>query len=424
MSVGSVVEGDPDVDTGKPPPRLAGKKSVGWLVAGNTAAAIAQWLYLAMATKIGGVESAGIFAYGIAVCTPIVTFTGLQMRALQASDVSRLFPFATYFSLRLLSLIPAIVLIGIAAAFHLAEPTMALAIVACGTMRLSESISETIYGRLQNQLQFTPIGISLMLRHILSPTVFLVSFLHFRSLPIAIFGAAFTTVAVLLTFDFQLMPSEKWISNDGSSVWKLFVQALPLGGTSMLLSVQANVPRYLLRAFVGDHAVGIYASLAQLPLAASILVRALGDSSSPLLARLYRERAKGSMVYLLVKLLLGVTALFAAGYGVAVLVGPQILQVIYTPEHAGYLYLLFLLIAGEWISQLSSVLGYAATAVRALLQQPAVILLSTTTIVLFGTALTPEAGLEGAAIAVLAGNLVMFLSFAWLIHSRLNDVTT
>ena len=113
MSVGiTTVEQDQTVELKRKDVKQR-KKSVGWLVAGNAAAAIAQWLYLVIATKIQGVEAAGIFAYSMAVCTPIVMLTALQMRALQASDVSGQFHFSVYFSLRLFSSVVAVLLISI-----------------------------------------------------------------------------------------------------------------------------------------------------------------------------------------------------------------------------------------------------------------------------------------------------------------------
>lgn len=413
---------DPRIEAASPQAGLR-IKAVGWMVAGNSIAALAQWLYLAASAKLAGINATGVFAYSVAVCAPIVMLTGLQMRALQASDVSKQFSFAVYFSLRIISAIAAVFFISLAAILHFKDDVIIAGILATGIAKVSESFSETIHGSLQSRFLFAPIGKSLILRNILGPLAFTLVIFLWKSVSLAIFAMAATTIAVLVLYDFRWTPVGPRITKDRAQLKALFQQALPLGFTSMLLSAQAYIPRYVLKAFAGDYAVGIFASLAQLPMAAAILVRALGESSSPMLARHYREQSTRKFAITVVRLLAIVAGLFTVGGIFAAYCGRPFLRMLYTEDHTNYLMLLFFLITAECAAQSTAILGYAATASRALRQQPFIIMASIAVLLGSGIFLTREFGLNGMAVAVLTGNIVMLLAYAAIIRSKVNDVS-
>ena len=50
--------------------------------------------------KLGTPEMVGQFTLGLAITTPLIMFTNLQLRAVQATDASRQYKFGDYFALR------------------------------------------------------------------------------------------------------------------------------------------------------------------------------------------------------------------------------------------------------------------------------------------------------------------------------------
>ncbi len=392
------------------------------MVAGNATIALSQWLILLIASKIGGPTTAGRYAYALAICTPIVVLTGLQLRSIQASDTACEYSFADYLTVRSLTLLVAAMILAIAALLHTGSEESMMILLIVGIIRLTESISETVHGHLQRQGRFRELGGSLVLRGAGAALAFACAFVVSQSLLVAVAAVAASTAAVTVMYDLSRVRSIRWFSLAPTRHCQLVRLSAPLGATSLMLSLQANAPRYLIKAALGDAALGIYAALAQLPLSAAVLVRAMGEASSPALARHYRSGHAGQPA-LLTQLCGYTSLLFIAGAAVACFMGEPILRLLYTPEHASFVGLLLLLIGAEYLAQLTSIFGYAATAARRLKPQPWVVLASLTVLLVLGFSFGRNAGLNGMAAIVIISTACMLVGYFLLVVQRKNQWT-
>src|SRR5258705_3850358 len=105
---GSILEERP---LGRPP--LAGQ--VGWTLAGNVGYAVCQWGMLIALAKSLSPAMVGQFGLGLAIAIPILMFTNLQLRSIQATRASEHYEFGDYFGIRLVGTavgIAAILMIG------------------------------------------------------------------------------------------------------------------------------------------------------------------------------------------------------------------------------------------------------------------------------------------------------------------------
>src|SRR5436190_1143591 len=92
------------------PEREIGPRAVGmslrsnflWAIVGNVAYAACQWGMLVVLAKMGSAEMVGQFALALAISTPILMFTNLQLRGVQATDARGDYSFRDYLGLRLL----------------------------------------------------------------------------------------------------------------------------------------------------------------------------------------------------------------------------------------------------------------------------------------------------------------------------------
>src|SRR4029077_9799987 len=71
-----------------------------WILAGNVMSAACQWGAIVAMAKLGSSFMVGQFALGLAIATPVLMFTNLHLRAVQATDARRLCSFAEYLRLR------------------------------------------------------------------------------------------------------------------------------------------------------------------------------------------------------------------------------------------------------------------------------------------------------------------------------------
>jgi O-antigen/teichoic acid export membrane protein len=173
-----------------------------------------------------------------------------------------------------------------------------------------------------------------------------------------------------------------------------------------LISLNINLPRYVVEQQLGTAALGIFASLAYAVMAMNLVVGAIGQSASARLARMFAERDFARFRSLIARLVtiglgLGIVALLGA-----LLLGRWALTVLYTSEYADHLDLLLIMVATAGISAASSFLGYGMTAAHIFRQQLPIIAASTSASYGFSVLLVPYWGLIGAGTALLLSSLI------------------
>jgi O-antigen/teichoic acid export membrane protein len=397
---------------------LSLRHNFSWTFVGNFVYAACQWGMLVVLAKLGSPEKVGQFTLGLAIATPVIMLTNLQLRSLQVTDAKQEFFFQDYLSLRLIMTglaLLIITLITFAAGYRW---EISLIILAIAVAKVCESITDICYGLIQQYERMDHIAISLIIQGILSLLLLGVGFYVTNSVLGAIIGLIIARFLVLWGYDFRIVASilgnlshpqaRKFLPSqfNFSSSIKLIWLALPLGIVMMLLSLNANIPRYFIERNLGERNLGIFAALAYLMVAGNIVVQALAESASAKLAKYY---ASGDRLNF--GKLLGQLTAFGAILGVAILlavlvVGKQILTLLYGIEYAQHQDLFVLLMIGAAIDYTFSFLGHAMTAARYFRVQLPIFCFTTTTSAIACLWLMPTLGLKGAAIALIIANIV------------------
>ena len=139
-----------------------------WTFVGNVVYSVCKWGMLAILAKMGPPEMVGRFALGLAVTAPIITFANLQLRAIQATDAHRDFRFGDYLGLRISMLgLALLVIVGVAAVSGY-EVETAWVIVLLGLAKAIESVSDVIYGLLQQRERMDRIAKSQSIKGLVS----------------------------------------------------------------------------------------------------------------------------------------------------------------------------------------------------------------------------------------------------------------
>lgn len=384
---------------------------------------------LSALAKLGTPEMVGRFSLGLAITAPVIMFTNLQLRAVQATDAKREYTFGDYLGLRLIMTVLALVIIAgitLITGYPL-ETTLVILVV--GLAKAFESISDVFYGLLQQRERMDRIAQSMMIKGVLSLTVLTIVVYLTRSVLWGVVGLAMTWALVLLAYDIRSgalilrqsanAPGEalqpRWVMGVmGRLAWL----ALPLGIVMMLISLNTNIPRYFVEAYWGERELGIFAAMAYLVVAGTTVVSALGQSASPRLAKHYADGNKPAFRSLLLKLI-GVGALLGvAGVLIALVAGRYILSLLYTPEYGERSDILVLVMMAAGIAYIASFLGYGMTAARYFrVQTPlfAVVMAISTAACFF---LIPTGGLRGAAVAlIIAASVQMVCSLGVVVHA-------
>jgi O-antigen/teichoic acid export membrane protein len=120
----------------------------------------------------------------------------------------------------------------------------------------------------------------------------------------------------------RLHPEWRW-----NKCKSLVILSLPLGVVSLLLSLNANMPRYFIEHFMGEGALGYFAAMAYIFLAGNTLMAALGQSALPRLVRHFTSDP-AAFVHLLKNMVFIGVLVGMAGICLAISFGSSILQVL------------------------------------------------------------------------------------------------
>lgn len=397
-----------------------------WTLAGNTVYSACQWAMLVLLARLSPPETVGRLALGFALTAPIFMLTGLQLRAVQATDARRKYLFGHYLALRLATTLLALSITGIATIVLGYRGETATVILVVAFAKSLEAVSDVLYGFLQQHERMDRIAVSMIIRGLGSLAAFGMMLYVSRSLLWGLIALATVWAVVLGMYD---VPSGRMIlqvaaNTNGSStlrpqwntplIGRLALLSLPLGVVMMLVSLNTNIPRYVIERYLGELDLGVFAALAALLVAGNTIVAALGQSAGPRLARYYAAADWVAFRHLLMKLLIIGVLLGTLGIAAALFAGKPLLELLYGYKYATYTKPFVWIAVAAAISYVQSFVGYAVTAARYFaVQAPLLVCVSISTAALC-LWLVPTYGLLGASLA-LAGSAIIHLAGSSLI---------
>jgi O-antigen/teichoic acid export membrane protein len=408
---------------------LSLRRNFAWTLAGNVFYAACQWGILIAIAKLGTPAMLGEFALGLAISAPVFMFTTLQLRAVLATDIRDEYRLGHYLAVRILG--TAIGLIAIAGFVAVAgfQREAAIVVFLVSLAKAAETFSDIVYGFWQKHERFDRIAIALMGRGTGSLAGVAAVLYFTRSIAWSIAAMAAVWTLWLVTYERagakhllarvslqdRLRPQWQW--NKCKSV---AVLALPLGVVLLLLSLNANIPRYFVEHYLGEAALGYFAAMAYVLVAGNTVMAAIGQSVLPRLARHFRLDP-AAFVRLLKNMVLIGAALGIAGIGVAFFWGPMILRLLYRADYAEYAAVFTWLMTAAAVAYVASMLGYGMMAARVFRAQVPLFLISTTITALACWVLIPSSGLMGSAYAMLIGAVIPCAGSGYIIFAALRS---
>lgn len=387
-----------------PEPSL--RRNAAWAVAGNVGYAACQCAVLIVLAKLGSAELVGRFALALAITAPAMLASGLQLRVIQATDARGEHSFGVYLGLRLVMTALALAAIAAVAVAGQSRGMIAL-ILLVGLAKAIESISDVVFGLLQQHEDLRRIALSMLAKGVLSVASMALGLWLGLGLVAATALMAASWGAWLVAYDLPAARRHTALTASfgpralGSLAWL----ALPMGIGAGLQSLMANVPRYAIEAHAGAAALGWFAAIAYLVSAGNQPVMALWAAAGPRLARLF-VADRSAYRRLTGRTLLAAAAMALVTIGGAAIVGAPLLTLFYTAEYAVHADVLVWLAVVGGVGYATSALATSITAARRFPAQLGVVALTVAVSWVASTVLVPRYGLTGAAWALLAATLV------------------
>lgn len=397
------------------------RQNFSWTLAGNLVFGLYQWYLVASLAKLNGPESVGQYSLALAIIVPVQMFFNMQLRALQASDVGEKFAFSHYLTLRVITTVIVVVLIGSISLLWPASAESRLILLAVLATKAIESYSDVIYGAFQQKERMDISAKSRIIGSISSAFLFLITLAVFHDLILSLVAISVAQILTLVAYTIRILRSYEKIWNvnvalsaDFRRLWSLAKYALPLGVAISIININGALPRWFLGYFKNSYEVGIYAGIYQMLIAGTIVVGALGQAVTPRLSRHVHNEDYESFFGLVDRL---VWATLVAGIIATIgsrLVGGYFLQFLYSSEFSEHTTVLTVLAATSGFLFGGSFLGYALTAARIVQEQAAMFAVSTLVMAATLWVMVPSRGVEGAAWATLVTAIVQF-ALCWLV---------
>jgi len=379
-----------------------------WMLSGNAVYAACQWMAIVALAKLGSSFMVGQFSLGLAISTPVLMFTNLHLRAVQATDARRSYSFREYLQLRIsLTFIGLLVIIGIVLFSHHSRQT-ALVVLLVAAAKAIETVSDIHYGLFQLNDRLDQTGKSMMIRGVLAAAALGGALYFTHSLLWGCAAMAVVWLAALIMFDARRgrrLHARREVSLKNGR-FQLLCTALPLGLATTMAALNLNMPRYFIHTHLGERELGIYSALAYTTTAMVLVSDSLGHSAIPRLSRLYSAGSVQKYRALLGRLLAIGVALGSVGVIAARGFGERLLGLIYGREYAAHYRVFVLLIFATAIYCVASMFTSAMTAARRFRIQVPLYALIVGTNAFACAHWVPSAGLTGAAQAMMLASIV------------------
>lgn len=378
--------------------RLSLRKNFVWTLGGSGVYQACQFGVLASIAKITNVEQVGQFSLALAICAPIVLFTGLNLRVALASDVKNEYNFGSYLGLRVTTSLLAFLIIAAVAFFSNYSSTTKFIIILIAINKLIEDGSTVIYGLFQQKERMDIISHSMWLRGIGGLVIFVSFLLMWRNICYSIIGWSFWSLFTLLFYD--VLNARKFekveICFDKSKLINLALKIFPLAIVMGIMSLKANIPRYFLANYGGEEMVGYFSAVVSILMAANLVNQALATAAIARFSKYYVSN-HGHFMSLYWKLMGIALALMFIAIAVCWFFGKQLLTIAYKAEYAEYWNVLCIAVIGTGFGFFVSMGSSAFTATRRFKWQPLIYVIVLITSLLSCSILIPKYGITGAA---------------------------
>jgi O-antigen/teichoic acid export membrane protein len=397
-----------------------------WTFVGNVVYSACQWGILVLLAKIGNPEMVGQYGLAMAIATPVLALSSLQLRAVLTTDVKERIHFGEYLGFRLTTTVLSLLVIaGIALR---SRPESMAGILVLGLAQAIEMLSDLYYGRMQFHEHMDRIARSMIVRGLLGLAAMGVGVYLTHRVLWGVVGLTLARLVVLVGYDItkrtQLLPRRipdrpelEQIFAAGNLAlrprWSPSVQgellrtSMSLGVIAMLISLLPNIPRYFLVGTLGERALGIFTATAFLVSTGNLLMTAMGQAAFVRLAKMAGAADVVGFNKLLVKLLGVAMLLGLGGVAVALTFGHLLLTWIYRPEYAEHTNLLVVMMVAGALTYVASVLASAVTAARSFKPQIPVLGAAAGAGAISSFLLIHSYGLLGAGLAVVTASAVL-----------------
>ena len=373
------------------------------LLLGNTVYAFSQWIMIMMLAKISSSEILGQVTLAYAITGPIAVTLDFQLRNIIATDAQNSYNYSSYLNFRLWMSSIFLIFLLLLLLFLDYPFQLSLVILLIGLAKIIELFYEFSYGIFQKEGLFHLIARSLFLRGSVFVSVLVCTLWLTKNIVISILAYVVTLFFGYIFLDFhKVLRIEKLrINLQFTQIKKILKLSFPLGVVMGLISLNANIPKYILTESWGVSAQGYYSALFYFLIAGNMITGALGQIISPALATFHKTHNYSKFINCLGRFVLVGVGIGLALFCFTLFFGEDLLNLFYQNEIAQYKKALLILMLSGIFFYSSTFLGIGLTSLRQFTIQPYITAVLLVINFLISILMIPKYGVVGAALSTL-----------------------
>ena len=382
-----------------------------WTFAGTIVYRLSQWMLLVLIAKFTNPENVGQYSFAVALVTPLLMFSQMQLRSIIATDYTNNYSFSNYLCFRIIALSSLLVVIIVSSFIFFNDSITRLVVIAVCLSRIFESLGDICFGLFQKVHRMDFISKSMCIKGVLSIILLSIVMLRTRNLVLSILSISVSNLLIFIIYDIRNIKSftNCNIKIDWIKSKNIFTISYPLGIVLAITYFQGSVPRFIIKYYHGNSSLGFFSAISYVVVIGNFFIMSIGHSVVSRLGNYYTTNLKYFIV-LLLKFLLIAVIMGTATIILGIFFGKQFLTLIYKPEYAEYSNEFNILLISVAFSYVASVFGVAITSAKFYKPQvPQNILVIICTII-SGLILIPNNGIRGGAETLIIANIARCLT--------------
>ncbi len=399
------------------------KSNIIWLTSARFIYALMQWLTVAIIARLDSTEMLGLYTYSIALITPLIIFSQMNMQTFVVTDALSKYTYSEYFTTRVIMTLILFICCIIYIIFFNKRTFLGWTLLLVLVFKSIESISNILNSFQQKTEKMSYVAISNILRGCLLFISILFSLYFFKSLLTGLIFVSITWLLVLVFFD--LIKSSKLkldLTKGADKVYLIIRECIPLGIISALVSVSLYMPSYIIKANYGYKEVGIFVSLMYFLQTGRLFIGSIVNAIAPKVSRICLGNKKSSIIQL--ALILFLLGLFFSVLFIVLIsyFGTDIIRLVYGEDFVQYFNILLLIIYASIFGFINQFMGLLLTSMRTFKSMLLAQLIQVSTVVYVCVTYVPVYGLSAAAYSVIAGSVVLFTINSLTLYLRVKKI--
>lgn len=340
-----------------------------WNLIGTTVNAFMSLVYQVIVTRVNGLEATGVFSVCFSFSLIVYTFSNLGGRVFEVADLKG--DDSTYYTLKWFTG-------GISMAFSLAfswlcgyEREKTMLIMLLMLVRIVESFSDTVYAVWQKAERLDLVGISYILKNIISVATFTILNVITGSMMVATGTMLIATVAVYFSFDLRILKGFCHIQWNTSmrACAILARQLLYFIGYNIVIMVIANLPKLIADQKYTDSQVGYFGILMMIPTVMLLMGQLLIQQNLTKITKQYHIGNFSTVKRIIGRMFIRIALLATICCVGAYLLGVPVLNLIYGLDFCAYKNMMILLIIAGMFNVFATILSVVLTVMEKTNQQ-------------------------------------------------------